>query len=72
MNKVRRGLKMYKGKGGYSAGWLKQRVTYNIRIMFLNYRVKKIAKTKFIHMKNSYFFTDIACITIQIVFEDFH
>jgi len=35
-----------------------------IIIMFMNYRVKKIAKTKFILMKNSYFFTDIACITV--------
>ena len=34
------------------------------RIMFMNYRVKKIAMTKFIHMKNSYFFTDITWIAI--------
>ncbi len=49
-------MKKYKGKGGYSGEGLKQRVTYIIRIMFMNYKVKKIAKTKFIHMKNSYFF----------------
>ena len=41
------------GKGG-----LEQRVTYIIRIMFINYRVKKKVKTKFIHMKHS-FFVDI-------------
>ena len=34
-------------------------LTYNIRIMFVNYRVKKIAKTKFINMKNSYLFSQI-------------
>ena len=45
----------YKGKGGYSAEGLEQRETYIIRIMFMNYRVKKIAKTKFIHMKHSFF-----------------
>lgn len=50
------GVKKYKGKGGYSAEGLEQRVTYIIRNMFMNYRVKKIAKIKFIHMKNSYFF----------------
>ena len=44
-------VKKYKGKGGYSAAGLEQRVTYIIRIMFMNYRVKKIVKTKFIHMK---------------------
>ena len=39
-------VKKYKGKGGYSAEGLEQRVTYIIRIMFMNYRVKKkIAKT---------------------------
>ena len=53
---VKEGVKKYKGKGGYSAEGLEQRVTYIIRNMFMNYRVKKIAKIKFIHMKNSYFF----------------
>ena len=38
------------GKGG-----LEQMVTYIIRIMFINYRVKKIVRTKFIHMKHSFF-----------------
>ena len=41
-------LREYKGKGGYSAKGLEQRVTYVIKIMFMNYRVKKIVKTKFI------------------------
>ena len=58
------GGEKYKGKGGYSAEGLEQRVTYIIKNMFMNYRVKKIAKTKLIHMKNRYFFTDITCITI--------
>ena len=49
-------VRKYKGKGGYSAEGLEQRVTYIIRNMFMNYRGKKIAKTKFIHIKNSYFF----------------
>ena len=40
-------VKKYKGKGGYSAEGLEQRVTYIIRNIFMNYRVKKIAKTKF-------------------------
>ena len=53
---VKEGVKKYKGKGGYSAEGLEQRVTYIIRNMFMNYRVKKIAKIKFIHMKNSYFY----------------
>ena len=35
-------VKKYKGKGGYSAEGLEQRETYIIRIMFMNYRVKKI------------------------------
>ena len=48
-------VKKYKGKGGYSAEGLEQRVTYIIRIMFMNYRVKKVAKTKFISMKYSFF-----------------
>ena len=48
-------VKKYKWKGGYSAEGLEQRVTYIIRIMFMNYRVKKIVKTKFIHMKHSFF-----------------
>ena len=30
----------YKGKGGYSAEGLEQRLTYVIKIMFMNYRVK--------------------------------
>ena len=34
-------------------------LTYNIRIMFMNYRVKKIAKTKFMHMKKSCLFSQI-------------
>ena len=34
----------YKGKGGYSAEGLEQRVTYIIRIMFMNYRVLKLIK----------------------------
>ena len=34
-------VKTYKGKGGYSADGLEQRVTYIIRIRFMNYRVKK-------------------------------
>ena len=38
-------VRKYKGKGGYSA---EQRVTYVIKIMFMNYRVKKVVKTKFI------------------------
>ena len=38
------------GKGGYSLEGLEQRVTYIIRNMFMNYRVKKIIKTKFIHI----------------------
>ena len=52
-------MKKCKGKGGYSAEGLEQSVTYIIRNMFMNYRVKKIVKTKFNHMKHSYFFTDI-------------
>ena len=55
-------VKKYKGKEGYSVEGLEQRVTYVFKIMFLNYRVKKIVKTKFIHMIHS-FFTDITCIT---------
>ena len=39
------------GKGG-----LEQMVTYIIRIMFINYRVKKIVRTKFIHMIHSFLF----------------
>ena len=38
--------------------------------MFMNYRVKKIAKTKFIHMKNSYCFR-YNLDDFLIVFEDF-
>ena len=37
-------MKKYKGKGRYSEEGLEQRVTYIIRIMFMNYRVKKILK----------------------------
>ena len=38
-------VQKYKGKGGYSwKGWNRARVTYIIRIMFMNYRVKKIVK----------------------------
>ena len=40
-------MKKYKGKGGYSAGGLEQRVTYIIRNMFMNYRVKKIASSRY-------------------------
>ena len=54
----------YRRNGVYSAEGLEQRVTYVIKIMFMNYRVKKIVKTKFIHMIHSFFFTDIICITI--------
>ena len=39
-------VKKYKGKEGYSVEGLEQRVTYVFKIMFLNYRVKKIVKTK--------------------------
>ena len=42
-------VRKYKGKGGYSA---EQRVTYVIKIMFMNYRVKKIVKTKFLNYLN--------------------
>ena len=50
-------VKKHIGKGeysaeGYSAEGFEQRVTYIIRIMFMNYRLKKIVKTKFIHMKH--------------------
>ena len=57
-------MRKYKGKGGYSAKGLEQRVTYVIKIMFMNYRVKKIVKPKFIHMIHSFYFSDITCITI--------
>ena len=33
-------VRKYKGKGGYSAEGLEQRLTYVIKIMFMNYRVK--------------------------------
>ena len=50
-------VKKYKGKGGYSAEGLEQRVTYIIRIMFMNNRVKKIdSNNKFILMKHSFFY----------------
>ena len=42
-------VKKYKVKVG-----LEQRLSYIIRIMFINYRVKKILKIKFIHMKHSF------------------
>ena len=48
------GVKKYKGKGGYSAEGLEQRVTYIIRNMFMNYRVKKIAKI-YPHEKQLFF-----------------
>ena len=38
----KKGKVMMKYKGGYSAEGLEQRVIYIIRIMFMNYRVKKI------------------------------
>ena len=47
-------VKKYKGKGGYSAEGLEQRVTYIIRNMFMNYRVKKIAKI-YPHEKQLFF-----------------
>ena len=37
-------VKKYKGNGGYSTEGLEQRVTYIIRIMFMNYRVLKLIK----------------------------
>ena len=40
-------VREYKGKEG-----LEQRVTYVIKIMFMNYRVKKIVKTKFLNYLN--------------------
>ena len=49
-------VKKYKGKEGYSVEGLEQRVTYVFKIMFLNYRVKKIVKTKFIHMIHSFIY----------------
>ena len=42
-------------------------ITYIIRIMFMNYRVK-IVTTNFIHMKQ-FFFTDIIQITKVSIFE---
>ena len=51
-------VREYKGKEG-----LEQRVTYVIKILFINYRVKKIVKTKFIQITHS-FFTDMICMTI--------
>ena len=42
-------VRKYKGKGGYSAEGLEQRVTYIIRIMFMNYRVKKIVNLSTAH-----------------------
>jgi len=44
-------VREYKGKEG-----LEQRVTYVIKIMFMNYRVKKIVKTKFIQITHSFFY----------------
>ena len=49
-------VREYKEKGGYSAVELEHRVTYVIRIMFMNFRVKKIIMTKFIHMIHSFFY----------------
>ena len=51
-------VREYKGKEG-----LEQRVTYVIKILFINYRVKKIVKPKFIQITHS-FFTDMICMTI--------
>ena len=51
-------VREYKEKEG-----LEQRVTYVIKILFINYRVKKIVKTKFIQITHS-FFTDMICMTI--------
>ena len=51
-------MKKYKEKGGYSVKGLEHRVTYFIRIMFMNYNLQgeeTIVKTKFIHMKHSFF-----------------
>ena len=48
-------VREYQVKGGYSAKGLEQRVTQVIKIMFMNYRVMKIVKTKFIHMIHSFF-----------------
>ena len=44
----------YKGKGGYSGEGL---VGTEGNIIFLNYMMKKIVKTKFIHMIHSFFYT---------------
>ena len=57
MNKVRWGRKSMRKRVGTQWKGCNRDI---IRIMFMNYRVK----TKFIHMKNSYFFTDITCVTI--------
>ena len=48
-------VRKYKGKGGYSAEGLEHRVTYAYKIMFMNYRVKKRVKTKFIQFIHSFF-----------------
>jgi len=55
-------VRKYKGKGGYSGEGL---VGTEGNIMFLNYMMKKIVKTKFIHMIHS-FFTPLTCITITL------
>ena len=44
-------VKKYIRKGRVLSGRV-GRVTYIIRIMFMNHRVKKIVKTKFIHIKH--------------------
>jgi len=43
-------MRNYKGKGGYSAVGLEQRVIYVFKLC----SVKKIVKTKFIHMTHSF------------------
>jgi len=40
----------------------KSGIKYIIKIMFMNYRVKKIINTKFLHMINSFFFTAWAAV----------
>ena len=57
-------VRKYKGKGGYSAEGLEHRVTYAYKIMFMNYNVEKIVKTKVIHMIHRFYFADITSITI--------
>jgi len=45
----------YRRNGVYSAEGLEQRVTYVIKIMFMNYKVKKIVKTMFVHIHSQFF-----------------